>query len=52
MAYPGTERLPGLATLDGTQSGVSNALARRLFGWDPRRSWRNPADHMAAPTAR
>jgi nucleoside-diphosphate-sugar epimerase len=51
MAYPGTEQLPGLAALDGTQSGVSNALARRLFGWEPRRSWRNPADHLPAPGA-
>jgi nucleoside-diphosphate-sugar epimerase len=50
LAYPGTERLPGLDRLDGTQSGVSNALARRLFGWAPRRSWRDPEDHLPPPT--
>jgi nucleoside-diphosphate-sugar epimerase len=49
LAYPGTEGIPGLDRLDGTQSGVSNALARRLFGWDPRRSWRNPEDHLPPP---
>jgi hypothetical protein len=52
LAYPGTERLPGLERLDGTQSGVSNALARRLFGWNPARSWRNPADHLPPPPGR
>ena len=51
MAYPGTDQLPGLAALDGTQSGVSNGLARRLFGWNPQRSWRNPADHLPPPDA-
>jgi nucleoside-diphosphate-sugar epimerase len=49
LAYPGTERLPGLERLSDTQSGVSNALARRLFGWEPRRSWRNPADRLPPP---
>jgi nucleoside-diphosphate-sugar epimerase len=49
MAYPGTAGLPGLDRLDGTQAGVSNALARRLLGWNPQRSWRNPADHLPAP---
>ncbi len=48
-AYPGTERLPGLETLSPTQSPVSNALARRLLGWNPQRSWRNPADHLPPP---
>ncbi|HEX2032894.1 MAG TPA: NAD(P)-dependent oxidoreductase [Chloroflexota bacterium] len=51
MAFPGTESLPGLDKLDGTQSGVSNAQARRLFGWNPQRSWRNPADHLPRPGA-
>jgi nucleoside-diphosphate-sugar epimerase len=51
LAYPGTERLPGLDQLGGTQSGVSNALARRLFGWTPTRSWRSPADHLPPPAA-
>jgi nucleoside-diphosphate-sugar epimerase len=49
QAYPGTERLPGLETLGAAQSPVSNALARRLFGWVPQRSWRNPADHLPPP---
>jgi nucleoside-diphosphate-sugar epimerase len=49
LAHPDAEGIPGLDRLDGTQSGVSNALARRLFGWDPRRSWRNPADHLPPP---
>ncbi|MGH2369443.1 MAG: NAD-dependent epimerase/dehydratase family protein [Chloroflexota bacterium] len=51
MAYPGTEHLPGLEKLDGIQSGVSNALARRLLGWNPQRSWHNPADHLPPPSA-
>lgn len=51
MAYPGTENLPGLDTLGESQSGVSNALAKRLFGWNPKRSWRNPEDHLPNPTA-
>lgn len=51
LAYSGTEGLPGLERLDGTQSGVSNALARGLLGWNPQRSWRNPADHLPAPGA-
>lgn len=51
IAYPGTESLPGLDNLGDTRSGVSNALARRLFNWNPRRSWRNPADHLSSPIA-
>jgi nucleoside-diphosphate-sugar epimerase len=51
IAYPDTERLPGLDKLDDTQPGVSNALARRLFNWNPQRSWRNPADHLPPPAA-
>jgi nucleoside-diphosphate-sugar epimerase len=29
--------------------GIAIEKARRLFGWDPRRSWR---DHIPSPTAR
>jgi nucleoside-diphosphate-sugar epimerase len=52
QAYPGTEGLPGLDRLDGTQSGVSNALARRLLGWSPRHSWRDPQSHLPPPEGR
>lgn len=50
-AYPGTEHLPGLDCMTGTEAGVTCALANRLFGWQNVRSWRNPADHLPPPAA-
>lgn len=36
------ERAPALRDLERDDaSGISNAKARRLFGWDPKRSWRD-----------
>ena len=49
-AYPGTDTIPGMATIGATQSGITNARAKRLLGWTAARSWRNPADHMADPS--
>ena len=49
-AYPGTENIPGMATIGATEAGISNSRAKRLLGWKATRSWRNSADYMADPS--
>lgn len=48
-AYPGTDQIPGMATLPATAAGITNARAKRLFGWAAQRSWRNPEDALPNP---